>query len=119
MSHVKLAGAGPLPGVPKDGGSFTTPLPVCRMDPFQDAVRRLREAFSSGRTRPAAFRAAQLEGLSRFLRENKQQLLDALAQDLRKVVGAGAGAGGRAHRLGVEAAGTKETGSGLSSRKGS
>ncbi|XP_003468358.2 aldehyde dehydrogenase family 3 member B1 [Cavia porcellus] len=54
------------------------------MDPFQDAVRRLREAFSSGRTRPAAFRAAQLEGLSRFLRENKQQLLDALAQDLRK-----------------------------------
>lgn len=54
------------------------------MDAFQDTVRRLREAFSSGRTRPAAFRVAQLEGLGRFLQENKQQLQDALAQDLRK-----------------------------------
>nr|XP_020736400.1 aldehyde dehydrogenase family 3 member B1-like [Odocoileus virginianus texanus] len=55
-----------------------------RMDPFADTLQRLREAFSSGRTRPAEFRAAQLNGLSRFLRENKQLLLEALAQDLHK-----------------------------------
>lgn len=56
-----------------------------RMDPFQDTLRRLREAFKSGRTWPAEFRAAQLQGLGRFLQENKQLLQDALAQDLHKV----------------------------------
>lgn len=59
------------------------------MDPFADTLRRLREAFSSGRTRPAEFRAAQLKGLGRFLRENKQRLQEALAQDLHKVRGGG------------------------------
>ncbi|XP_036718571.1 aldehyde dehydrogenase family 3 member B1 isoform X2 [Balaenoptera musculus] len=54
------------------------------MDPFADTLQRLREAFSSGRTRPAEFRAAQLKGLSRFLQENKQLLQEALAQDLHK-----------------------------------
>ncbi|XP_070215198.1 aldehyde dehydrogenase family 3 member B1 isoform X3 [Bos mutus] len=54
------------------------------MDPFADTLQRLREAFVSGRTRPAEFRAAQLKGLSRFLRENKQLLQEALAQDLHK-----------------------------------
>uniref|UniRef100_A0A8C9P346 Aldehyde dehydrogenase n=1 Tax=Spermophilus dauricus TaxID=99837 RepID=A0A8C9P346_SPEDA len=54
------------------------------MDPFEDTLRRLREAFSSGRTRPAEFRAAQLRGLGRFLKDNRQLLLDALAQDLHK-----------------------------------
>ncbi|XP_008580130.1 PREDICTED: aldehyde dehydrogenase family 3 member B2-like [Galeopterus variegatus] len=54
------------------------------MDPFEDTLRRLREAFNTGRTRPAAFRAAQLEGLGRFLQDNKQLLQDALAQDLHK-----------------------------------
>ncbi|XP_047372848.1 aldehyde dehydrogenase family 3 member B1 isoform X3 [Sciurus carolinensis] len=58
--------------------------PPSRMDPFEDTLRRLREAFASGRTRPAEFRAAQLEGLGRFLRDNRQLLLDALAQDLHK-----------------------------------
>uniref|UniRef100_A0A8C0AAP2 Aldehyde dehydrogenase n=1 Tax=Bos mutus grunniens TaxID=30521 RepID=A0A8C0AAP2_BOSMU len=52
-----------------------------------DTLQRLREAFVSGRTRPAEFRAAQLKGLSRFLRENKQLLQEALAQDLHKVGG--------------------------------
>lgn len=61
----------------------------CRMDSFEDRLRQLREAFNTGRTRPAEFRAAQLQGLSRFLRDNKQQLQEALAQDLRKVRGAG------------------------------
>ncbi|XP_006860904.1 PREDICTED: aldehyde dehydrogenase family 3 member B1-like isoform X1 [Chrysochloris asiatica] len=54
------------------------------MDPFADTLRRLRETFRSGRTRAAEFRAAQLEGLGRFLRDNKQLLQDALAKDLRK-----------------------------------
>ncbi|XP_003798352.1 aldehyde dehydrogenase family 3 member B1 [Otolemur garnettii] len=54
------------------------------MDPFEDTLRRLREAFATGRTQPAKFRATQLRGLSRFLQDNKQLLLDALAQDLRK-----------------------------------
>ncbi|XP_006860905.1 PREDICTED: aldehyde dehydrogenase family 3 member B1-like isoform X2 [Chrysochloris asiatica] len=55
------------------------------MDPFADTLRRLRETFRSGRTRAAEFRAAQLEGLGRFLRDNKQLLQDALAKDLRKL----------------------------------
>uniref|UniRef100_A0A2I2ZJ67 Aldehyde dehydrogenase 3 family member B1 n=1 Tax=Gorilla gorilla gorilla TaxID=9595 RepID=A0A2I2ZJ67_GORGO len=54
------------------------------MDPLEDTLRRLREAFHAGRTRPAEFRAAQLRGLGRFLQENKQLLHDALAQDLHK-----------------------------------
>ncbi|XP_016068921.1 PREDICTED: aldehyde dehydrogenase family 3 member B1-like isoform X3 [Miniopterus natalensis] len=54
------------------------------MDPFEDTLQRLREAFSSGRTRPAEFRAAQLRGLGRFLQDNKQLLQEALAQDLHK-----------------------------------
>uniref|UniRef100_M3XYA1 Aldehyde dehydrogenase n=1 Tax=Mustela putorius furo TaxID=9669 RepID=M3XYA1_MUSPF len=56
------------------------------MDPYADTLRRLREAFSTGRTRPAEFRAAQLKGLRRFLQENRQLLQEALAQDLHKSV---------------------------------
>ncbi|XP_032345897.1 LOW QUALITY PROTEIN: aldehyde dehydrogenase family 3 member B2-like [Camelus ferus] len=67
-------------GLAKDPGSEPTP----GMDPFTDTLQRLREAFGSGRTRPAEFRAAQLEGLGRFLRENKQLLQEGLAQDLHK-----------------------------------
>ena len=55
------------------------------MDPLEDTLQRLREAFHAGRTRPAEFRAAQLRGLGCFLQENKQLLHDALAQDLHKV----------------------------------
>ncbi|XP_051823481.1 aldehyde dehydrogenase family 3 member B1 isoform X1 [Antechinus flavipes] len=54
------------------------------MNPFADTVQSLREAFHSGKSRPAEFRAAQLEGLNRFLKENRDSLLAALAQDLRK-----------------------------------
>ncbi|KAM8929512.1 aldehyde dehydrogenase family 3 member B1 isoform 3-T3 [Lycaon pictus] len=54
------------------------------MDPLADTLRRLREAFSAGRTRSPEFRAAQLKGLGRFLQENKQLLQEALAQDLHK-----------------------------------
>ncbi|XP_069326407.1 aldehyde dehydrogenase family 3 member B2 isoform X2 [Eulemur rufifrons] len=55
------------------------------MDPFEDTLRRLREAFNAGRTRPAEFRAAQLRALGRFLQDNRQLLQDALAQDLHKL----------------------------------
>ncbi|XP_036114592.1 aldehyde dehydrogenase family 3 member B2-like [Molossus molossus] len=54
------------------------------MDLFEDTLGRLREAFRSGRTRPAEFRAAQLRGLARFLQDNKKLLQEALVQDLRK-----------------------------------
>ncbi|XP_062053708.1 aldehyde dehydrogenase family 3 member B2 isoform X3 [Lepus europaeus] len=54
------------------------------MEPLEDRLRRLREAFGTGRTRPAEFRAAQLRGLSRFLQENRELLQAALAQDLHK-----------------------------------
>lgn len=54
------------------------------MDSFEDKLQQLREAFKEGRTRSAEFRAAQLQGLSHFLRDNKQQLQEALAQDLHK-----------------------------------
>ncbi|XP_006893308.1 PREDICTED: aldehyde dehydrogenase family 3 member B1 isoform X2 [Elephantulus edwardii] len=54
------------------------------MDPFVDVLRRLREAFRSGRTRAAEFRIAQLKGLDRFLQDNKQLLQEALAKDLHK-----------------------------------
>ncbi|XP_026901318.1 aldehyde dehydrogenase family 3 member B2 [Acinonyx jubatus] len=67
-------------GAAKDPGSE----PTLGMDPFADTLRRLREAFSAGRTRPAEFRAAQLRGLGRFLQEHKQLLQEALAQDLHK-----------------------------------
>ncbi|XP_040826692.1 aldehyde dehydrogenase family 3 member B2-like isoform X2 [Ochotona curzoniae] len=55
------------------------------MDPFEDTLRRLREAFGAGRTRPAEFRTEQLQALSRFLQDNKKLLQDALAQDLHKL----------------------------------
>ncbi|XP_032734966.1 aldehyde dehydrogenase family 3 member B1-like [Lontra canadensis] len=56
------------------------------MDPYADTLLRLREAFSTGRTRPAEFRVAQLKGLHRFLQENKQLLQEVLVQDLHKSV---------------------------------
>nr|KAF6463753.1 aldehyde dehydrogenase 3 family member B2 [Rousettus aegyptiacus] len=56
------------------------------MDPFEDTLRRLREAFSSGLTRPAEFRAAQLKALGCFLQDHRELLQQALAQDLHKSV---------------------------------
>lgn len=72
-------------GACKGGGPQPTPPPPGRMDPFVDTLQRLRETFSTGRTRPAEFRAAQLRGLDRFLQDNRQLLQEALAQDLGKV----------------------------------
>lgn len=60
--------------------------PLCRAGPFEATLHRLRETFYAGRTRPAEFRTAQLQGLGRFLQDNKQMLQDALAKDLGKVL---------------------------------
>lgn len=64
------------------------------MDPFEDTLRRLREAFGAGLTRPAEFRASQLKALGRFLQDNRELLRQALAQDLQKVGGQGEAGGG-------------------------
>ena len=87
-----------LQRVPEKVGSPgpCSPFAPCRMDPFEDTLQRLREAFRTGRTRPAEFRAAQLKGLGRFLQENKQLLQEALAQDLHKVMAGPGGGGGEA-----------------------
>lgn len=71
---------GEAKGSAQDPGS----RPALGMEPLEDRLRRLREAFDAGRTRPAEFRATQLRGLSRFLQENRQLLQAALAQDLHK-----------------------------------
>ncbi|MFM8304567.1 MAG: aldehyde dehydrogenase family protein [Actinomycetota bacterium] len=47
-------------------------------------VAGLRATFASGRTRPIAWRRAQLDGLRTMLVEREQDLLDALATDLAK-----------------------------------
>lgn len=59
---------------------------LCRASPFEATLHRLRETFYAGQTRPAEFRTAQLQGLGRFLQDNKQLLQDALAKDLGKVL---------------------------------
>lgn len=58
----------------------------CRMDPFEETLRRLKESFNTGKTKPAKFRAEQLQSLGRFLQDNNKQLHDALAGDLGKVL---------------------------------
>jgi aldehyde dehydrogenase (NAD+) len=47
-------------------------------------VARLRASFEADRTRPVAFRLAQLEGLRRLLDERERELLEALRADLGK-----------------------------------
>jgi aldehyde dehydrogenase (NAD+) len=49
-----------------------------------DVVARLRGTFSSGRTRPLAWRRAQLKALLRMLSEAEGDFTDALAADLGK-----------------------------------
>ncbi len=44
-------------------------------------VKQLRATFDSGRTRPIAWREAQLAGLRRMMAEGEQELLDALQAD--------------------------------------
>lgn len=47
-------------------------------------VADLRRAFESGRTRSYEWRVAQLDGLARMIREQEEEISDALAADLGK-----------------------------------
>ena len=49
-----------------------------------EARERLRASFASGRTRPAAWRAAQLRGLLRMAAEMEAEICAALRADLAK-----------------------------------
>lgn len=60
------------------------PSPTADIAAVPDLVARLRAGFDSGRTRPLAWRQAQLEQLRRLVAENADALARALHQDLRK-----------------------------------
>ncbi|NWX92620.1 AL3B1 dehydrogenase, partial [Nothoprocta pentlandii] len=53
-------------------------------NPYAGLVSGLRAAWLAGKTRPMEYRVAQLEALGRFLDEKKQDILVALASDMRK-----------------------------------
>lgn len=44
----------------------------------------LRQAYNSGKTRPIEFRIQQLKNMDRMIRENQNEILEALGKDLRK-----------------------------------
>ena len=60
--------------------------PYFRTDPFEEKLQRLKEAFNTGKTKTAKFRAEQLQSLGRFLQDNSKQLHVALDGDLGKVL---------------------------------
>jgi aldehyde dehydrogenase (NAD+) len=51
---------------------------------MRDTTKKLRAAFDSGRSRPIAWRKAQLKRLKSMLRDGESQLLEALHRDLGK-----------------------------------
>ncbi|MEB2345050.1 MAG: aldehyde dehydrogenase family protein [Deltaproteobacteria bacterium] len=60
------------------------PQPASPVDAIPERVARLRATFDAGRTRPAAYRLAQLDRLRALLHENGDALVRALEADLRK-----------------------------------
>ena len=58
------------------------PHPRTDVATIPDTVKRLRAAFESGRTRPLEWRREQLQQLKKLLRENGQEIVDALHADL-------------------------------------
>lgn len=66
--------------------SFSLP-PGERMDSHRQVVDRLRSAFHSGVTLPEKFRRTQLTNLMAMIKENEEQILNALHKDLAKVQG--------------------------------
>src|SRR5216110_2066754 len=80
-----------VPGIDGQAGAGEGASAEARTSAAADArdqpgavVGRLRHTFDSGRTRPAAWRRAQLEGMKRMLVEREDEFLDALAADLGK-----------------------------------
>ncbi|XP_073517320.1 aldehyde dehydrogenase family 3 member B1-like [Phyllobates terribilis] len=51
---------------------------------YEDVINHLRRSFREGKTRSLEFRISQLEALSKFLEENKSQMLESLKKDLNK-----------------------------------
>lgn len=56
----------------------------------KQALRRAREAFLSGRTRPIEFRLQQLHELQRMISEKEGEICAALKQDINRVSGSSA-----------------------------
>lgn len=56
------------------------------MDNQSHVVERLRSTFRSGVTVPEEFRRTQLTKLMALLKENEEQILNALHKDLAKVL---------------------------------
>ncbi|CAL8141231.1 unnamed protein product [Orchesella dallaii] len=51
---------------------------------YTEMVSSVRKAYNSGKTRPISFRVQQLKNMETMIRENSNEILDALAKDLRK-----------------------------------
>lgn len=51
---------------------------------YRDLLERLRTTFASGRTRPLAWRRAQLDAMQRMLEDHEDAIAEALAGDLGK-----------------------------------
>src|SRR5262245_55878135 len=51
-------------------------------EPASLLVRRMRESFASGRTRPLEARQRQLSGIRRFLKERESEIETALHDDM-------------------------------------
>jgi aldehyde dehydrogenase (NAD+) len=60
------------------------PVPTSPIEEIAPVVARLRKTFDSGKTRPLAWRRAQLEALIRFAKENGDALVEALQADMGK-----------------------------------
>jgi len=60
-------------------------VPGEKMDTQKQVVNRLRSAFQSGVTIPEQFRQSQLTKLMSMIRDNEEQIVDALHKDLGKV----------------------------------
>ncbi|CAH0764290.1 unnamed protein product [Diatraea saccharalis] len=71
-THAKMNGNSNL--------SNSKPKPVN----LTETVQRARDAFSRGVTRPIEWRRQQLKALMRMYQENKQAMIEALRQDLRR-----------------------------------
>ena len=60
------------------------PVPTSPIEEISPLVAKLRTTFDSGKTKPLAWRRAQLEALIRFAKENSDALVEALQADMGK-----------------------------------
>nr|DAD46917.1 TPA_asm: hypothetical protein HUJ06_016854 [Nelumbo nucifera] len=54
------------------------------LGPLGDSLEELRWTFESGKTRSISWRKAQLQALLNFLRDNEEQILEAIHEDVGK-----------------------------------